>query len=148
MAKLHSNKLCKAKEVIHLFYETLKKLCTERGIRVTNVISELGMGTGNLSSWKSGNIPKGDTLSKIADYFNVTTDYLLGRTEQKMAAPSEDETAALLQEPYMKEIYETLLRLTPESRKLVLAQIRAVGDFESSAKKEASPPRKDPTQTP
>lgn len=124
-------------------------LMSEQRITQLQLSSATGISQGNISDWKNGrSAPKMDAINKLADYFNVTTDYLLGRTEQKTAAPSEDETAALLQEPYMKEIYETLLRLTPESRKLVLAQIRAVGDFESSAKKEASPPRKDPTQTP
>lgn len=129
--------------------DTILSLIKERGITKNKLLTDLSLSKNSFVNWHDrGTSPQGETLSKIADYFNVSTDYLLGRTEQKTAAPSEDETAALLQEPYMKEIYETLLRLTPESRKLVLAQIRAVGDFESSAKKEASPPRKDPTQTP
>lgn len=65
-----------------MFYQKLLSLCSERGIRITSLISELHISSGNLSKWKAGNNPKSDTLLKIADYFNVTTDYLLGKEEE------------------------------------------------------------------
>ena len=49
----------------------------------------MGMGSGNLSKWKAGGIPKGDTLSKLADYFHVSTDYLLGRTDDSRPVGGE-----------------------------------------------------------
>ena len=62
-----------------MFYERLKKLCDERGLALTNVVvNELHMSRGNLSRWKNGNVPKGDTLSTLSEYFGVSTDYLLG----------------------------------------------------------------------
>ncbi|MCL2698474.1 MAG: helix-turn-helix domain-containing protein [Oscillospiraceae bacterium] len=40
------------------------------------------MSTGNVSDWKSRRSkPNIDTLPKIADYFDVSVDYLLGRTD-------------------------------------------------------------------
>lgn len=67
-----------------MFYERLKKLCDERGLALTNVVvNELHMSRGNLSRWKNGNVPKGDTLSTLAEYFGVSTDYLLGTDELK-----------------------------------------------------------------
>ena len=43
----------------------------------------------SFSSWKNGiSKPKADKLKKIADYFGVSTDYLLGRDEK---APDPDE---------------------------------------------------------
>ena len=67
-----------------MFYERLKKLCDERGLALTNVVvNELHMSRGNLSRWKNGNVPKGDTLSTLAEYFGVSTDYLLGTAELK-----------------------------------------------------------------
>ena len=41
--------------------------------------------------WKNGNVPKQDTLIKIANYFNVSVDYLLGNEEQKNPATDSDE---------------------------------------------------------
>ena len=67
-----------------MFYERLKKICDERGLALTNVVvNELHMSRGNLSRWKNGNVPKGDTLSTLAEYFGVSTDYLLGTDELK-----------------------------------------------------------------
>ena len=64
-----------------MFYSRLCALCKERGINVTNLIIELNFSAGNLSRWKKGGEPRGNTLSKLADYFHVSTDYLLGRTD-------------------------------------------------------------------
>ena len=62
-----------------MFYDQLLKLCKEKGVKPTPVIKELNISTGTLSQWKNGAIPNGATLKKLADYFNVTVDELLGR---------------------------------------------------------------------
>ena len=61
-------------------YELLLELCKSKGISVTNLCLEITGSRGNLSTWKKGNINPA-SLVKIADYFNVSVDYLLGRTE-------------------------------------------------------------------
>lgn len=77
-----------------MFYDRLVDLCQKNGIKVTNLVSELNLSSGNLSKWKMGGQPKGDTLHKIADRFGVTTDYLLGRTDDPgPAARAGDKTA-------------------------------------------------------
>ena len=53
-----------------MFYDTLNALCEERGLKLTNVINELGFSSGNLSRWKSGITPKGATITKLANYFS------------------------------------------------------------------------------
>ncbi|MDE5582434.1 MAG: helix-turn-helix domain-containing protein [Ruminococcus sp.] len=61
-------------------YETLLKLCQSKKISITNLCLEITGSRGNLSTWKKGNINPA-SLIKIADYFDVSTDYLLGRTD-------------------------------------------------------------------
>lgn len=68
-----------------MFYDTLNALCEERGLKLTNVINELGFSSGNLSRWKSGITPKGATIAKLANYFGVSTDYLLTGKEKTSA---------------------------------------------------------------
>ena len=60
-----------------MFYENVKDLCHQRRTNITTLVKELGMSTSMPTGWKNGTIPKSDTVQKIADYFGVTTDYLL-----------------------------------------------------------------------
>ena len=62
-------------------YELIKKLCATKGISPTKLCTEITGSKGNLPTWQKGNINP-VSLTKIADYFNVSTDYLLGRTDE------------------------------------------------------------------
>ena len=61
-------------------YDRIKLLAEKQKISIRKVEEDLGFGNGTLNRWKK-NTPGADKLSKVADYFGVTTDYLLGRTE-------------------------------------------------------------------
>ncbi|WP_376740238.1 helix-turn-helix domain-containing protein [Listeria innocua] len=61
-------------------FERVKELCKKRGITVSRLEEEVGFGKNSIYSWKKNN-PSSDKLQKVADYFNVSTDYLLARTE-------------------------------------------------------------------
>ena len=76
-----------------MFYDTLLRLCELNGKKITNVIAELELSAGNPSKWKSGNVPKADTLTKLADYFHVSVDYLLDREspDSFTLSPQEEE---------------------------------------------------------
>ncbi len=69
-----------------MFYDRLKELCKMRGVSITNVAKELGMSSGNLSKWKNGGVPRGKSLTALAEYFGVSTDYLLGTDTLKEKA--------------------------------------------------------------
>ena len=76
-----------------MFWETFVRLCNEKGTKPNPVAKELGIASGTLTWWKNGRIPSSSTLHKIADYFGVTVEYLLGKeTEkpQKEKAPTEE----------------------------------------------------------
>ncbi|MGN8883809.1 helix-turn-helix domain-containing protein [Ligilactobacillus salivarius] len=61
-------------------FDRVKELAKKQGISIVELEEKLGFGRNSLYSWKK-KTPNGDRLSKVADYFGVTTDYLLGRTE-------------------------------------------------------------------
>lgn len=65
-----------------MFYNQLIKICKERGVKPTPLLASLGLSTGNLKNWKKGAPINSDTLVKIADYFNVPTDYFLREYEE------------------------------------------------------------------
>ena len=73
-------------------YEIFEKLLKERGISAYKVAKATGISTGSLSDWKKGrSSPKADKLQKIADYFGVSVDYLLGATNAKAKGSLEQE---------------------------------------------------------
>ena len=61
-------------------FEKIKELCKKQGISLNQLEDKLGFSQNYIYSIKKGN-PKVENLQKIADYFNVSTDYLLGRTD-------------------------------------------------------------------
>ncbi len=62
--------------------ENIKKLRTTRGLNQVEFAKILGVSKQCVSNWENDNvIPSIEMLVKIADFFNVTTDYILGRDE-------------------------------------------------------------------
>lgn len=60
-------------------YEIYEQLLQEHGITNYKVSKDTGIAQSVLSSWKNGNSkPKPDKLKKIAEYFNVSIEYLMG----------------------------------------------------------------------
>ncbi len=59
-------------------------------ISILELESRLGFGKNSLYRWKTS-YPASDKLQKVADYFNVSTDYLLGRTDNPNIDNSEPE---------------------------------------------------------
>lgn len=68
-----------------LAFDRIKELADNQKISLNILEEKLGYSTNYLYSLKKGN-PKSDRLQEIADYFNVSTDYLLGRTDNPNVA--------------------------------------------------------------
>ncbi|MBJ8054924.1 helix-turn-helix transcriptional regulator [Bacillus cereus] len=62
--------------------EKVKELCLNRGISVSKLEEELEFGQNTIYQWKK-RTPSVERVQKVADYFNVSIDFLLGRTNQK-----------------------------------------------------------------
>ena len=57
-------------------YERVAKLCKRNKLAITALEKELGFGRGTIGKWKKGAEPNLASLQKVADYFNVSVDYL------------------------------------------------------------------------
>lgn len=71
-------------------FDRIKELCSKQGISLNTLEEKLNFSTNYIYSMKRGN-PKTENLEKIADYFNVSTDYLLGRTDNPAIAKDGQE---------------------------------------------------------
>lgn len=61
-------------------YDRIKELATGKHISVAELERTLGFSNGSLYKWSTTS-PSIDKVSKVANFFNVSTDYLLGRTK-------------------------------------------------------------------
>lgn len=65
-----------------MLYDQLLKLIEESGKSINQIERELGYPRNTLTSYKRSN-PSAKRLNELAEYFNVSTDYLLGNTDLK-----------------------------------------------------------------
>lgn len=111
-----------------MFKDVLKSLRKERKITQEQLAVILGVERSSIGKYESSPegkevIPSVDVLHKIADYFDVSLDYLLGRTDIKKAPTdsSRDDKSDVLRE--FVELYE-LLPL--EKRKTMVAVMKSL----------------------
>ncbi len=67
-----------------MFEERLKYLRTSLHYSQVELASALSVTKQSVSNWENGNIlPSVDILIKLSDFFHVSTDYLLGRNDER-----------------------------------------------------------------
>ena len=76
-----------------MFFTVFESLCKQKGKSATAVGNEVGISKTTISYWRKNNkvIPKQDVLVKIANYFGVSVDYLLGNETKEAPAADSDE---------------------------------------------------------
>lgn len=82
-----------------MFYDVYVTLCQRIGKKPSAVAEELGINKSNVTNWKkNGYTPRGEALQRVADYFGVSTDLLLGKEptpEEARHVTDEDMMFAL-----------------------------------------------------
>lgn len=93
--------------------DRIKLLCDAKGETLASLERKMDFGNGTIRRWGE-TTPSGDKLAKVADFFNVSVDYLLGR-EINTVSPTNDDP---------DENYTILSRnakkLSPDQRKRLL----------------------------
>lgn len=101
-------------------YEIFEQLLIKHNVTPYRVHKETGVAQSTLSDWKNGKgTPKADKLQKIADYFGVTVDYLLGNEQkEKPLVNNDEELTEYLEElktrPEMKMLFNLAKGATKE----------------------------------
>lgn len=103
--------------------EKIKELAQKQGISLQKVAEDLGYSINYLYTLKE-KTPKSDRLQEIADYFNVSTDYLLGRTDNPNIANSKEQFFFEGKEVNVEELASTAMRfngkpLSDEDKKAI-----------------------------
>lgn len=100
----------------------LKELRESRHMTQTGMGSRIGVSQQNISKYEQDacSMPV-DMLIRIAEYFNVTTDYLLGRSEVKRSFAEEAKVGQNLDEYY--DLIEVFKELDKRDQEIVWATI-------------------------
>nr|DAK18495.1 MAG TPA: repressor protein [Caudoviricetes sp.] len=104
-------------------YEKIKELADKHGISLMKLEEDLGYSRNTLYKLKSQK-PNAERISEIADYFNVSTDYLLGRTDNPNIANSKEQFFFEGKEVDVEELASTAMRfngkpLSDEDKKAI-----------------------------
>lgn len=93
-----------------LLFDVVKSLCISREITITELERKIKFGNGTIRKWNTSS-PGADKLEAVAQYFDVSVDYLLGRKQ-----PSAKSQAIAAQ----------VDRLPPEKQDLVNRYVEVI----------------------
>lgn len=96
------------------FIERILNLVEQQGISKNKLLTDLKLSKNSFVNWEERKtIPGGDTLLKIAEYFNCSVDYLLGR----------DETISdnyIVSDKYEKMVIDQFRTLSDQGKEYIL----------------------------
>ncbi len=96
------------------FGQILTELRTERGIYQKELAVQLKVSIGTISNYENNvHFPDLSTLCKLADFFGVTTDYLLGRTRYRYNPQNLNQQ--LTKDYTVADLVNTTLELSPKN---------------------------------
>lgn len=99
---------------------SLRKLRQSKGLKQSELAELLNVTQGALSGWETGRYDIGNSdLIKIADYFGVTVDYLLGREDKNSYSNKEKNELT----PQEKEHLKNYRQLDADAKARIDSQI-------------------------
>ena len=124
------------------FQNIFKRLRTSSRLTQAKMAEKLGISRSTIGMYETGaREPDFETLEKIADFFNVDTDYLLGRTEKTSILPEtighyylNNETREIAQEvfenPELRSLFHVARDIPPERLKAHIEFMKSLKEQE------------------
>ncbi len=102
-----------------MYAKRLKELREEKGLTQEALGELVGLTKANISKYESGKLePNIDTINYLANYFNVSTDYLLGRTDNRTTG-MEKNNGEIMGDPQIRALARASRNLSPEKKELL-----------------------------
>lgn len=111
-----------------MFFERFMLLCGRNKKNPLHVLRELGLKTSSTIDWGNGTMPDGNILLMLANYFHVSTDYLLGNAADPRTISEqtiETENKPTISNRSGRSVYDAVVlnwfhSLPPEKRQAIL----------------------------
>lgn len=100
-----------------MFWENFVRQCEKIAKSPTVVVEELGFKRSAVTSWKNGALPQVKNRKKIADYFGISVDELMGTKKEPAGKGGLTED--------MKEILEYAQKMGPDERKAFITLLKS-----------------------
>ena len=101
----------------------IRELAEEKGISIRKLERELGFSNKSIPQWDD-HMPSIDKVEKVADYFGVTVDYLLGKEED------EEDIAfrrILHDDPELRSLLKEAHKLPRSTKKAIIEMVKQLG---------------------
>lgn len=114
-----------------MLVDKIKTLCDERGETLASLERKMNFGNGTIRRWDN-TVPSGDKLAKVADFFRVSVDYLLGRVDNPNEYWISGNAYPDVMRPFLKRDTSTILAVDEpdinatdeDKRKLIEEQLK------------------------
>lgn len=111
------------------FYNNLQSICDLRGVKITPTIIHCGGTKGMLGGWQKGAAPNSDIVVKLAEYLQVSTDYLLGL--DNIPNRKKSNTARELTKSE-QELLSLFNQLSDDEKQREIGRMEVMTEFHSS----------------
>ena len=133
-------------------YEIFEQLCEEKGVTAYRVCKSTGITTATISNWKAGRYtPKQEKMQKIADYFDVSLEYLMtgkesDRKESELTSRDERDIKDILANTEQLLMQDGLMfdgdPASPEAIDSILSAMKIGMEMAKKKNKEKYTPKK------
>lgn len=101
-----------------MFYENFVKQCEKSGKFPSIVVEELGFDKSTAAKWKKGVVPQIASRKKIADYFSISVEELMGTKKEPAGQGELDDESTV-------ELTELIRKASPEKRKALIELLKS-----------------------
>lgn len=110
------------------FYERLNNLIQKNGLSQAKLEKAIGISNGSVSKWKKS-LPSIKTIKKIAEFFNVSDDWLLtGKENEYIIEAARTDAELSKMSDKLKECALKMARLPKEKQDLIIYLINSISE--------------------
>ncbi len=104
-----------------MFFDNFDRYCKQLGKTNSEVTKAIGLDPSSCTGWRNGSVPRNSTLKKLADYFGITVEELMGAKKEPAGTGELDDVkkqvVELMDDMSQEEIDAFLTLLKSKAKK-------------------------------